>query len=159
MFDTIDLDTDSMTAFHDAVEAVASEDRDGWTGAVVSERLVGLLEARERLDAAITRLAGRWDRERCWEADAALSGTVWLARRAPIPRHKARRLIANGRLTVDHEVVDEALAAGDVTVEHVEVVTRVAGNHRKDLVTDHIGVLVDSAAGLRVDDYATVTRR
>jgi hypothetical protein len=146
MFDTIDLDTDPITALRGAVETLATEDGDGWSSAGLSERLVGLLETRERLDAVITRLAGRWD-------------PSWLAYRSPLPRHKARRLIGNGRLTVDHEVVDDALTARDITTEHVEAITNVAGNHRKDLVADSIEVLVDSAAGLGVDDYGKVTRR
>ena len=159
MFDTIDLDTDPVAVLGDAVDTVAAEVGDDRSGVAVSQRLVGLLEARERLDAVITRLAGRWDRQRCWEADAALSGASWLAHRTPLPRHKAQRLIGNGRLTVDHQAVDDALTVGDVTSEHVEVITKVAGNHRRELVRDHIEVLVDSAAGLGVDDYATVTRR
>jgi hypothetical protein len=156
MFDTIKPGTDPIAAILAGVDALAGEDRDHWPASALSQRLIEMVEVHERLTSVMTVLAGRWDRQQAWTVDGALSGVPWLTRRAPIGKTKAKRLVAAGRMTVDHPVVEDALAAGDVTVDHVEVLAKVAGvKHRKELVADHVGMLVGSASGLPVDDFAT----
>ena len=82
--------------------AVADEDRKHWTGTALSERLLQLLEVRERLDAAITTLTAQWNTTRAWEIDGALSPTTWLAHRAPMAKPQANRLVHTAQLTVEH---------------------------------------------------------
>ena len=155
MFETIKPETDPVAAIKTQIEILAGEDRDHWPASALSDRLVEMVETLERLAAEATRLAGRWDRQQAWAIDGSLSGSGWLTRKTPIGKTKARRLVAAGRMTVDHPVVEEALVAGDVTVDHVEVLARVAAvNHRAELVADHVETLIDTASGLVVDDFS-----
>jgi hypothetical protein len=59
-----------------AIDEVASVDRAGWAGAARTAELERLLEARERLDAAITALVG--------------SGTPWGRGPKTAPAHQRR---------------------------------------------------------------------
>lgn len=102
MFETIKPETDPVATILKGVDALSSEDRDHWPATALSERLVEVVETLERLGAEAARLAGRWDRQQAWAIDGALSGPGWLTRKTPIGKVKARRLVAAGRLTVDH---------------------------------------------------------
>jgi hypothetical protein len=115
------------------------------------------LEIRERFDAEITRLTAQWNRTRAWEADGALTPTSWLAHRSPIGRSKANRLVHTATMTVEHPALGDALAAGDVTTTHVEVLTKVATPRRRHLVREHLDTLLGAAAVLSVDDQITNT--
>jgi hypothetical protein len=58
MFDTVDLHpADPVAAVAAGVTGLAAEDRGHWNGTALSDRLVQLLEVRERFDAEITRLS------------------------------------------------------------------------------------------------------
>src|SRR6266567_1723840 len=59
------------SALRDAIDKVAAEDRDGWSGAARSARLLELLEYRERLDAKVLRSVSEWDVQRAWAEDGA----------------------------------------------------------------------------------------
>jgi hypothetical protein len=117
------------------------------------------LEVRERFDAEITRLTGQWNGLRAWEADGALNPTAWLAHRSPIGRSKANRLVHTAQMTVEHPALGDALAAGDVTTTHVEVLTKVATPRRRHLVGEHLDTLLGAATVLSVDDFTTTARR
>jgi hypothetical protein len=160
MFDTVDLHpADPVAAVAAGVTGLAAEDRGHWPATALSDRLVQLLEVRERFDAEITRLTGQWNGRRAWEADGALSPTAWLAYRSPIGRSKANRLVHTATMTTEHPALGDALAAGDVTVTHVEVLTTVATPRRRHLVAEHIDTLLGAATVLSVDDFTTTARR
>ncbi|MGH9049166.1 MAG: hypothetical protein ACRDY4_05495, partial [Acidimicrobiia bacterium] len=82
----------------EAVAAAASEDRDGWSGAARSARLIELLEVRERLDAEILRCTGEWDAAGAWAEDAAATPQSWLVHRARVTRADAVRLVRAAHL-------------------------------------------------------------
>ena len=89
------------------VAALAGEDRSTWTGVAKSERLIELLDTRERLDAEILRATGEWDRDRAWEIDGSLSPRAWLAHRTPLADGDAGRLVKHGRLLEQHERIGQ----------------------------------------------------
>ena len=72
MFDTVTYDpvVGQMSA---GLEALAAEDRSGWFGSALSDRLGEVMALRERFEAETLRLLAEWDRSRAWEADGALS--------------------------------------------------------------------------------------
>ena len=62
-------------------------------------------------------------------------------------------------MTTEHPALGDALAAGDVTTTHVEVLTKVATPRRRHLVAEHLDTLLGAATVLSVDDFTTTTRR
>ena len=141
------------------VAGLAGENRESWTGVAKSERLVELLEIRERLDAEVLRLTGSWDRDRSWEIDGALSPRSWLTHRTPLSDSDAGRLVKNGRLVDRHQPIAEALVDGDITTAHVDTIGRVTSKDREAVLVDHAEVLVEQAKALPVADFAMVMRR
>lgn len=158
MFDTVAHD-EPIAQIAAGIEALAAEDRSGWLGPALSERLSEAISLRERLDAEIVRLTGEWDRSRAWEADGALSAASWLAHRLPMSRSRARHEVRTARLVDRNERTAKALAAGDISSEHAHRLSRVVADHRTKLFADHQDALLDAAMSLDVDDFTKVVRR
>ena len=160
MFDTVDLHpSDPVAGVSAGVDALRVEDRDHWPAPALSDRLVQLVELRERLDVEVTRLAGEWDRRSAWEADGALSAVSWLAYRTPISRPTARRVVQGARMVNDHPDLGTALAAGDIATGHLEALHRAATPRRRHLVAEHLDTLLGAAAALSIDDFTVAARR
>ena len=145
------------SALTEAVVEVAREDRDGWSGAARSQRLLELLEARDRLDAEVLCLVGEWDARRDWAEDGALNPASWLAHRAPVTKADALRMVRSARLARAHERTAKSLAAGDVSAAHVDVIAT-AVRHREELYADHEDTLLDAAMTLPPEAFRTAAR-
>jgi hypothetical protein len=130
-----------------AVEALARVDRSGWAGPTRSAELVGLVAARERLDALILAVAGEWDAEQAWAADGALSPVAWLAHRCPVTRQDASVLVRTARHVTAHDKTAKALDAGDITATHVQIAAQ-AAKHREEHYPEHEDVILDAARSL-----------
>jgi hypothetical protein len=139
------------------IAELAGEDRAHWPAPALSERVLELLAAQERLHAEMLRLVGAWDRRRAWETDGALTATSWITHRAAVARRHATTMVAAARLTDRNEATAAALATGDLSVAHVEQLARVVTKHRADLYADHETELLDAAATLPLVDFAKVT--
>ena len=150
---------DPMTQIRNALTALAGVDRTDWTGDALSHELVGMLRARERLDAEIIRATVEWKRRRAWEADGSLSPVAWLTYRAPIGRSEARKLIKTATVVDDAPLLGEALAAGDTTTAHVQALASVVSDRRRPLLADHEQVLADQAKELSIRDFTVLVRR
>jgi hypothetical protein len=150
---------DPMALIRAGLGEVAGRDRADWTSDALSEELVGLLEVRERLDAAIIRTPAEWKRRRAWEADGSLSAVAWLTYRAPIGRSEARRLVKTTRVIDDAPLLGEALADGDTTTAHVQALASVMSDRRRPLLADHEQVLADQAGELSIRDFTVLVRR
>jgi len=151
-------DGDPVLRLRLGVAALAGEDPSIWAGTAKSERLVELLEIRERLDAEVLRLAGSWDRDRDWEIDGSLSPRAWLAYRTPLSEADAQRLVKNARLVDRHPAISKALSSGDITTPHVETISRVTSKDREPLLAGHAEVLVDQAHKLSIGEFSTTMR-
>jgi len=159
MFDVSPTKDSWSTRLSAGVDALAGENRAGWHGMELSARLGEVMELRERLEAETLRLLGEWDRARAWEADGALSAASWMTHRLPVARNPARAEIRAARLIDRNQRAAKALAAGDITSEHVKAMARVVSNHRVGRFADHEDTLVDAAMRLRVGDFTTLMRR
>ena len=74
-------------------------------------------------------------------------------------RAAARSEVRAARFLERHERTAKALAAGDITSEHVKCLARVATDHRVELLAEHEDALLDAATELAIDDFAKVARR
>lgn len=129
-----------------------------WTASAKSDRLVELLDIKERIDAEVLRLTASWDRDRAWEIDGSLSPRSWLSHRTPLSDGDAQRLVRIAQLVDQHPQIDNALASGNITTPHVAAIGRVMSKDREPLLTEHVEILVDQARKLSVADFTTVMR-
>ena len=150
---------DPMTQIRTALAELSDRDRTDWTGDALSQDLVGMLKARERLDAEIIRTTAQWRRKRAWEADGALSPVAWLTYRAPIGRSEARKLVKTAQIVDDAPLLGEALADGDTTTAHVRALAGVMSDRRRPLLPDHEQVLAEHAESLSVREFTVLARR
>lgn len=140
---------------HAALDAVAGQDRSGWSNAARSAELDVLLLERERLEAVITGVIGAWDASAAWADDGARTPVSWLRQRAPVGGAEAASLVRSGRLVHRNARTAKALAAGDITSRHVQVAAR-AARHAEDLFTDHEDAILDAAAVTTPDQFRAV---
>lgn len=164
MFDMMEREetaaaTDPVVRMRADLGEVSLDDLEGWNADGLSERLVELVEVRERLDAEVARVAALWQRRRGWEADGALSPVAWLTHRTPLAAREAR-LVVNTATVINHAPhLAAALHTGDTTTGHVGVVARVMSPQRQTLLGDHDEVLTSQASRLSIKDFALITRR
>lgn len=149
----------SLAGLAGAIEALGDEDRSGWPGPARVDRAVGLVALWERLGAEVLRAIGDADRDRAWEGTGAVTAAGWLAAQAPLGRIEAVRLVRSARLVRDHERTGKALASGDLTCSHVEILTRAVGDGREHLYGEHEEALLEAAASIAPGPFAILARR
>jgi len=160
MFDTTDLDISAEVArLRSAIAELSGEEFDRWHSDGLSERLVELLELRERLDAEVIRTAAVWSQRRAWEADGALSATAWLAHRAPVGRRDARRIVKVARVVNEAPELAEALVGGATTVAHVDGLAGVMSPRREPVLAEQGELLAKQAETLPIKDFTLLARR
>lgn len=79
----------------------------------------------ERLAAARAALVSQWDARQSWAADGAKTGAAWLAAKCRMSKASARREVRRARTLRHMPVASEALAAGEIGVDHLDTLTRV----------------------------------
>jgi len=136
---------------------LASEARAGWPAEAQSERVRGLADLRERVEAELVRAVAQWDAERAWEADGALHPASWLANRTPMTRAAASQLVRCARLVREHDATAEALAAGTVTAAHVATIATVTRN-REDLYAEGEQEVLSVAGTLTPEQFTRAAR-
>jgi hypothetical protein len=140
------------------VADLLAEDWNEWNDAALSEQLTGMLHELERLHAAVLGCAAAWDFHKVWAFDAAPSAPTWLVGNCSLPRTDAVRLVRTARHLRGNARTAKALVAGDVKVEHVETIAKVAQG-REDLARKHEDALVSAAKRVNPDDFVKVARR
>jgi len=150
--------SDPLDLIREGLAALAAEDRSGWSAAALTARLLELREVSERLEAEVVRAVGTWDGTAAWAEESALGPVSFLAWKGSMPRSAAHKLLSTARLARDHHRTGTALAAGEISVPHVEALAT-AAHRRDDLYAEHEATLVEAAKTVEVLDFAAVTRR
>ena len=86
-----------------------------------SEALVALHAQVERLTAALTRAAGRFDADGSWAADGARSAAAWISARCRMPMPAARRRSSLARALRSMPETESAWLAGRIAEAQVTV--------------------------------------
>lgn len=149
---------DPVAGLAAAVEAVASEDRDGWSGAARSAHLVELLAVRDRVEAEVLRALGEWDGAAAFAEEGSMSPVGWLTEHAPITRRDAADLLRTARLAHSHVRTARALAAADAPAANVALMAR-AARHREAVFDAQEDTLLDAAAELPPEQFRRLARR
>jgi hypothetical protein len=118
---------------------------------------VELVEVGERLRAELLRCVGGRDAQADWAVDGILSPRAWLTHRTPVSGLEASRIVSGARLVHRHRATGKALAEGDISCAHVEVLAPIVRG-REDEYADHEATLVDAASALAPDDLAQAAR-
>jgi hypothetical protein len=156
----------ALLALREAVAfltAASSTDLDGRDAAVVAAELAS---AVSRLTVAKVRTLPVIDSDGLWAISGARSFPVWLADRHGLPIAAARAQVRLGRTLRDHlPVTAVAAAAGEITLEHAQVLAQLAPTtpQRRDVLADpanecNEAFLVDLARQRCVDDLRMVLR-
>ena len=149
---------DPVAGLAEAVEAVASEPRDGWSNAARSAHLVELLGLRDRVEAEVLRALGEWDGAAAFAEEGAMSPVGWLTEHGPLTRRDAADLLRTARLARAHPRTAKSLAAGDVPAANVTLLAR-ATRHREAVFDDQEDTLLDAASELPPEQFRRLARQ
>jgi hypothetical protein len=149
---------DPLADLATALEAVASEERDGWSNTARSAHLEQLMAMRDRFEAEVLRAVGAWDGATACADEGWLSPVAWLIENAPITRRDAGDLLRGARLAHEHTRTAKSLAVGDVPAANVMLLAR-AVLHRESVFDAQEDSLVDAASELRPEEFRRLARR
>ena len=132
----------------EAIDELARVDLDTMADSEVDAELVGLLQQRHRLDAQIARRVRRWDARSVWLSDGSRSPAARLSRDANVAKSTAEHVVRVARAVESMPATAAAWAAGDISVDHVDLLRR-AANGREGLFARDEEMLVGQCVGLR----------
>jgi Domain of unknown function (DUF222) len=118
-----------------ANDALAVLDADGVPDDELEASIVALHREGVRLAAQIGRLTGKYDQRRVFRSDGSKTAAARLSRKTGASRRAMRAQVQLGRRLQLMPRVEAALAAGEITVEHAQILGKLAGSDRK-LVAD-----------------------
>ena len=127
-----------------AVKDVAAEDRDGWPGLALSDRVLGLAGESERLQVEVVRVLAQWDQAMAWALDGALGPVGWICHRLAVTEAAARSLMNVAGLYRRYRPVASALDGGEIGLAHARLLAAAETGH--EVAFDAcVGGLVDLA--------------
>ena len=142
---------DGLTRLSVALDELADERLDDAPATDLPSRLIQLQRAASRLHAEVLRTTERVDRYGEWERDGAVSAAAWLRHTTRISEGAARYQVRTARALAGLlPQTAAALAAGDINVEHVRVISRAvtATPERRSSIPEAEGTLAEAARRL-----------
>ena len=130
----------------------------GLADAALAELVVELQAQSDRLEALRLRAFGEWDARAVWAADGACNGASWLAARGNVARAPTAGLLHDARRLRGMPVTAAAVADGRLASAKARLLARAVNDRTRDQFTRDEQTLVDTVAGLTVDDAAQVIR-
>ena len=133
----------------EAIDALAGTDLDLLSDTSLDTELVDLMRERHRLDAQIARRVRRWDARSVWLSDGSKAPAARLSRDANIAKTTAQQVVSVARAVESMPATAAAWAAGDISVDHVDLLRRAAGSGREALFARDEEMLVGQCVQLR----------
>ncbi len=144
-----------------ATDALARIDPDTLTGDELGAGLVDWHRSDARLAAAKARLTAAFEARRAYRADGSKTAAAWLARHTQASPAAMRAQTRLARRLRDIPATTAALAAGEISERHAEVLAGLAGSPRK-VVADTFpraeAKLLEYAKTMAFDDFVTSVR-
>jgi hypothetical protein len=113
--------------------------------AVLAERMEQMLQARAMLDAALVEQLAAFDARGGARYDGQSSTRAWLRSRLRLDGGRAGDLVRVARQLADLPEVAKAFAAGEVSLEHVGVIARLANAVGAEALAGYEPILVELA--------------
>lgn len=127
----------ALAKLHQARAELAAVDLETCDGDEIAGALAGLVEQESAIAVEEARLLREFDRRAAFARDACVSTMGWIRLRTELSHAAAKRRIERARLLERMPLLTEALAASDVTTEHVDVIARRAIPARLDRIAEH----------------------
>lgn len=154
---TTDANSSPLVALDAAVDALMGCDLD-LPAEVIDADVIALDALRSRLAAVAARYHTRWVASLAWARDGSLSPTAALARRGRIDVRTARRQTTRASRLLDTPVVAAAFAAGELSVDQVDLLVGVRTFANRLAFARDEQQLVDHARQLDVAALAKVVK-
>ncbi len=136
----------------DQLEAVA----EGLVVPAEGSAIVSVLAAVDRITAAVAEALARFEGNRSFEADGALSMTAWLKTQCRMSAKDARRLSATARRMSAFAVSSAAWRSGELSSGQVQAIAVNVNDKSQALFALHEAEVVPVLAPLSVQDTASV---
>jgi hypothetical protein len=120
--------------------------------------VVSLQEDAARLEARRLAVLGEWDARAVWALDGACNGASWLAARGDVARGPTAGMLRDARHLRSLPATAQALAAGTLAPATARLLARIRNERTEAALARDEAVLVDTVAGLSVDEAAQVLR-
>jgi hypothetical protein len=133
----------------EAIEALLTLDPDTLTDPELDAAVIELQRQRARLGVVAAGLLGRWDRRQVWAGDQSRSAASRLARDTNTSLRTARIELRRARQLSSMPATEGAIASGDLSLDHVELLGRANQPWRNAVFADHEQTLVTECAKLR----------
>jgi hypothetical protein len=125
-----DMGLEEFEALDTAVDGLADVDPVTMTDGQVHRTLVELHRQQARLEAVKLSLAASWQARRTWAADGSKSAKARLARETKSCRATAKRTLQRSTALASMPHTAAALRAGEITVDHVDLLIAAAAKGR-----------------------------
>jgi Domain of unknown function (DUF222) len=132
MFDMIEGMEVSLSTLQAAIGEVLDVDVSTLSDGEVHRGLLDLLALRNALDSAVLNLAGEWTNRGIWAEDGSRAAGARLAREANLRKGTAYNLVRRATALSEMPETATALAAGELTVEHVDLLATANTAHRRE---------------------------
>lgn len=109
--------------------------------------VIGVQRQSSRLAAARAPLVSAWDRRRVWAANGAATASARLASDAAMSQVTARVEVGRARRLRSMDCTLKALADGDISLDHAELLTKANWRWREGLFAAHEKALVEHCNG------------
>lgn len=127
---------------NEAVDDAAAVELQTLTDSELDAELVALVRLRHRLDAEIARRACRWEARGVWQSDGSRAPWARLSRTAGVADGTARAIMRRGPALATMSLTAEALAAGAIGTDLVDLLAGAAREGRHHLFARDEAVLV-----------------
>ncbi|MEX2625274.1 MAG: DUF222 domain-containing protein [Ilumatobacteraceae bacterium] len=132
----------------DALDALTTQDLSSLTDAEVHELVTGLCRARARVDGALFGALSVWDARMIWSDDGSKGAGARIAAESGWKKAAADQAMARARKLRRMPATGQAIAAGRLTADYVELLHEAAEVELDDPFTDYEPVLVDACAAV-----------
>jgi Domain of unknown function (DUF222) len=131
------------------IEGVLALDADTLTDAELHDAVVEIQRQRARLGAAAAALLSHWDRRGRWADDRSRSAASRLARDTRSSVGSANVELRRARQLATMPATTTAIGAGELSLDHVDLLGKANRPWRKVVFADHEPTLVEQCARLR----------
>ncbi len=145
-----------LEALDRAIDGLLALDPDTLTDTELHEVVIGLQSQSHRLAAARAKLTAPWDSRQIWADDGSRSPAHRLSRQATMSATSAKTEVRRARALRTMPATAAALASGDLSPDHVDLLARANDGPRAARFADHEPVLVEQCKSLRFADAAKV---
>lgn len=141
------------------LDALAAEDPAGLDAATLREQLTGLVTAVNRVQAELSRRVDSFDQHGMAADDGCRTSKTWLQAFGRLSGPTAAGVVRHSRLLRRLPQLAAAAQRGDVSVDHLRQVSRLAHDIDVDAVAHADQILAEAAASVDPGDFAAVCER